>query len=98
MPLLKGEETLAREALFWHSPQKGKDWAVIPPQGAVRMGPWKLIHYYGGERAPELYNLDEDISEENNVAGANPDVVAKMQKLLQTHLDEVDAQQVEIIK
>ena len=98
VPLLKGGDALSRKALFWHSPQKGKEGQIIPPQGAVRMGKWKLVHYYGGQLDPELYNLDEDISENRNVAASHPEVVENMRKLLIKHLDEVDAQQVEIIR
>jgi arylsulfatase A len=43
---------------------------------AVRSGPWKL--FVSGE----LYNLDADLAETTNVAGDNPDVVAKLRKLI----------------
>jgi arylsulfatase A len=45
---------------------------------AVRQGPWKL-HL----AKKELYNLDSDIGEANNVASANPDIVAQIVKLAQ---------------
>ena len=43
---------------------------------AVRSGDWKL-HING-----ELYNLEQDIGERQNVAGPNPDVVAKLSNYL----------------
>ncbi len=99
VPLLKGGETLERDALYWHLPQLGRgDGAIIPPQGMVRMGPWKLIHYYGNTAAPELYNINDDISENNNLAAESPERVEQMQWMLERHLNEVAAQRVEIIK
>ena len=65
---------------------------------AVRSGPWKL-QIAGGdgpgkgkgkakqapkaEPYPRLYNLDNDIGESKNVAAANPDIVAKLQALVE---------------
>jgi len=43
---------------------------------AVRAGDWKL--FVKGE----LYNLKQDLAEKHNVAGANPDVVRKLQGML----------------
>lgn len=44
-------------------------------QVGVRKGPWKLIVKKG---IPELYNLDEDIREINNVAASHPDIVDEL--------------------
>ena len=99
VPLLKGSETLKRDALYWHLPQLGKgDGTIIPPQGMVRMGPWKLIHYYGNTAEPELYNVETDIEEKVNVASDYPERVEQMQLMLEKHLNEVDAQRVEVVK
>ena len=51
---------------------------------AVRQGPWKLAiaaqpGITGNE--PRLYNLDQEIGEQTDVAAAHPDVVAKLQAL-----------------
>ncbi len=93
-PVLSGENTLDREALYWHMPQVGRDWAVIPPQGAVRMGPWKLIHHYGDTKPDELYNLDDDIGESRNLARQHPERVAQMRAMLKRHIEDTDAQHV----
>ena len=45
---------------------------------AVRSGPWK---YRLNEKS--LYNLDKDLGEKTDVAAANPEVVARMLKLVQ---------------
>jgi len=42
---------------------------------AIRLGKWKL-HL---KKQPELYDLRADVSEENNLAQSEPDVVARLQ-------------------
>jgi arylsulfatase len=46
---------------------------------AVRCGDWKF-HRRG--RAKHLYNLREDIGEQKNVAKENPEVVARLEKMM----------------
>ncbi|NQY31974.1 MAG: DUF4976 domain-containing protein, partial [Coraliomargarita sp.] len=92
--VLKGADALKRKALFWHSPQLGEGGGIIAPQGVVRMGPWKLIAYYGDTKAPELYNLENDASEKRNVASQYPERVDRMRRLLEQHLDDTSAQRV----
>lgn len=94
-PLLENKP-LNRDAMFWHMPQLGKDWTVIPPQGAVRVGPWKLLHHYGETKPDELYNLDEDYGETNNLAKQHPKRVQAMRLMLEQHLAETKAQTVTI--
>ena len=58
---------------------------------AVRSGKWKLILYAppgnaeGGEKLmpPELYDLEADIGESKNLAPQNPDVVARLTRLME---------------
>ena len=56
---------------------------------ALRKGPWKYIQgkatRSGKEEQPgELYNLDTDVGEQNNVAEEEPTRVREMQALLQS--------------
>jgi arylsulfatase A len=58
-------------------------------QQAVRVGDWKLVHRQltGTKQKPaapttELYNLAADPAERENVAAANLDIVAKLQKIM----------------
>jgi len=49
------------------------------------MGKWKAIKkdLKKNPDAPlELYNLEEDIGEQHNVAGKYPDIAAKMEKIM----------------
>ena len=49
---------------------------------AVRDTNWKLLARNTPDQEPELYNLDADIGESNNVASLNPDVLARLQQAL----------------
>lgn len=51
---------------------------------ALRQGPWKLIagKKADGKPSGQLYNLDEDIGEQVDLAGRHPDVVAEMSATL----------------
>ena len=95
MPLIKGATELQRDTLYWHHPAVSKTFKPIPPQGAVREGAWKLIDFYGDTQPDELYNLDEDPKEENNIAAKHPEVVARLRAKLMAHLKQVDAQMVQ---
>lgn len=44
-------------------------------QVAVRMGNWKMVSKGG---VPHLYNLTEDLHEDNDIAAAHPDIVRQM--------------------
>lgn len=48
-------------------------------QMALRMGDWKLIVKKG---VPELYNLANDLHEDNNVAADHPDIVKHMCQII----------------
>ena len=50
---------------------------------AIRQGPWKLILAKGGKR--ELYNLQTDLGETSDVAAANPELVARLNALLEKY-------------
>ena len=79
VPLLKGGDTLGREALFWHYPHYANQGGF--PGGAIRMGDWKLIERYEDGRT-HLYNLKDDIGELRDQAADSPDRVAAMRKRL----------------
>jgi len=51
-----------------------------PFRAGIRQGDWKLIWRTPLPDSFELYNLASDPSEKNNVAAANPDKVAALQK------------------
>jgi arylsulfatase A-like enzyme len=75
VPTLMGKprEQAQRECLYWEY----RGWQV------VRFGNWKAIRTTP-QRPIELYDLKSDMGEENDLAAANPDLVAKAQWYLQT--------------
>jgi len=57
------------------------------PVQAVRQGNWKLIRYYfdkPDKQEIELYNLENDLKEENNIAAANPEKVEELLSVLES--------------
>ncbi|MDP0491933.1 MAG: sulfatase [Verrucomicrobiota bacterium JB023] len=84
-PLLSGEGSIPERALFWHYPHFGNQGGE--PSSIIREGDWKLIQYLEDGRL-ELYNLAEDIGEQNNLAEEHPDKVKDLvAKLLQFQID-----------
>ena len=90
-PLLLKGKSLKKRELFCHFPH------YIPatdnyPSTSVRSGDWKLIRVYGEgpnqTPAYELYNIKNDIGENINLAASNPKLVAKLDKLIEKHVDE----------
>ena len=51
---------------------------------AVRSGKWKLHVRKRDDEVCELYDLDEDIGESDNVAAQEPGIVEELMKLLET--------------
>ena len=96
VPLLKGGNGLKREAIFWHFPaylEANYGWKGIwrtTPAGAVRKGNWKLIEYFE-DGTLELYNLKDDIGEENNLAQEMPKKTKQLHKLLKNWRKSIKA-------
>ncbi len=90
VPILEGKENqFNRNApLYWHYPHYSNQGGF--PGGAIRTGSWKLVERYEcGE--VHLYNLDEDLSEEKDLAEKHPERVREMRAKLHAWYEEVDA-------
>jgi len=61
------------EYLYWEYPEYGG-------QVAVRIGKWKILwkNIKKGNKVIELYNLEEDLTEQHNVAAEHPEIVEKI--------------------
>ena len=88
VPLLNQSGSLERPALFWHFPHYRYDDEV--PHSVVRAGDWKLIKRYQGTTY-ELFNLSEDIGEQENLAEQFPERVQELNEILEFWLEHVDA-------
>lgn len=75
-PTLLGKPQTTSRALYWES------YGADGLQQAVRMGKWKSVRLAPGA-ALELYDLEADISESKNIAGAHPDVVKQIEAFLE---------------
>ncbi len=88
-PALKGN-AFERSPIFWAYPHYGNQGGG--PAAAMRDGDWKLVHWYDDGRT-ELYRLDDDISEEVDLAEEHPEVFQRLNKALHDWLDDVDAKE-----
>ena len=84
----QGTVTRPNEGLFFHFPHYQGEGG---PQSSVRVGDWKLIHFYEDGR-DELYNLQDDLGERKNLVNQASDVSSKLRKQLDSYLVQVDAQ------
>ena len=78
LPTLTGhEQSVAHEYLYWEFP-------AYKGQQAVRMGKWKAIRreIFKGNMAIELYDLESDIQEQNDVAESNPRIIERMEAIM----------------
>jgi arylsulfatase A-like enzyme len=88
LPLMKEEGHLDRESIYWHYPHYGNQGGT--PGSSVRVGDYKLIEFFEDGRL-ELYNLREDIGEEHNLVGLQPDRARYMQQLLSKWRTDIEA-------
>ena len=73
---LRGRPQASSDFLYWEFHERGF-------QQAVRMGKWKAVRLKPD--APlELYDLDADGAEAQDVASANPEVIARIEQYLKT--------------
>jgi arylsulfatase A-like enzyme len=60
-----------RRGVYYHYYEYPHGWHSVRPHYGVRTDRYKLIHFYGELDAWELFDLDKDPHELNNVYGAN---------------------------
>ena len=91
-PHLLGEAPLdTRRRLWLSSPRRTSEPDRSAPAGSglgLRVGPWKLIR--SRDRA-ELYNLERDAGERQNLAAREPDRVESLSALLDVWLERQKA-------
>ena len=97
VPLLRGEAGNPDRTLYWHFPHA---WGGLnnprvtgPGIGAtstIRRGDWKLVYWHVDGRK-ELFNLKTDISELQNLAGDESELVADLSASLGAFLRDTNA-------
>jgi arylsulfatase A-like enzyme len=68
---LRGDEQKSHDYLFWRFGNKA----------ALRKGKWKAVRV-DPKKATELYDLEKDLGEENNLAKEHPEVVKRLESLM----------------
>lgn len=84
VPLLENKK-ISDRPLYWHYPHYGNQGG--DPSSIIQSGKWKLIHYWEDDKN-ELYNLDADMSEQQDVAPANPVIAQKLYQQLNNWLKQ----------
>ena len=95
-PTLRGQ-TQQRDEIYTYFPHSPSipDW--LPPAISVVKGDWKLIRLFqngnDGEHRWKLYNLQQDIGEQNDLAAEQPERVEALDQLIERYLIETNAVQ-----
>ena len=99
IPLLKQKRhSLETRPIYWHFPAYLERYRGLPepgpfrttPASAVRISRWKLLRFYESGRE-ELYDLNIDLSEANDVSTKYPDIVKQLSNKLDAWLRETEA-------
>jgi len=88
VPALKAEG-YDRGPIYWHFPHYSNH-GFQSPGGAIRWGRYKLLEYYE-IRTVQLFDLEEDIGEQNDLAESHPEIARKLHERLHAWREEVDA-------
>lgn len=81
LPLLRGKEKIWRNELFLIYDMK---YHAVAHMRMIRTKRWKLIHHYENEKLNELYDLQKDPGELENVYGGSE--VSSVQRILKRRL------------
>jgi arylsulfatase A-like enzyme len=82
VPALLGKPQAEHKYLYWEFHEGSS-------KQAVRMGRWKAVRL-APSRAIELYNLNSDIGEENDIANRHPDIVARAKEIMNNVRTDAD--------
>ena len=93
MPTIKEQSKIKREDVYWHFPHyHGSLWK---PGSSIRSGDWKLVLHYESNKA-ELFNLNEDPGELNDLSSVFNDKKQTLLKKLNDLMNETNANKVSI--
>ncbi|MHC4573331.1 MAG: sulfatase-like hydrolase/transferase [Planctomycetota bacterium] len=99
MPVLKQTGNLERDAIYFHYPHyHGQS---IAPSGVIRQGKYKLVEWFEksadvdgfSPAAVELYDLENDLNEQHNLAEEMPKKARKLHAKLKSWRKSVGAQE-----
>ena len=91
VPLLKDPAAkLPRQTFCWHYPLAKPHFLGGRSTGSIRQGDWKLIEFFETDKC-ELYDMQLDTGEKNDLAAKLPQRVATMRRQLQAWRKTVGA-------
>ncbi len=88
LPALMGKD-YQRGPIYWHFPHYSNH-GYQSPNGAIRSGRYKLIEYYENHTV-QLFDLQQDIGEQHDLAAEKPKIANRLLKQLQEWRRDVDA-------
>jgi len=88
-PLVSGSGKLDRDALYWHFPHYSNH-GMQSPGGAIRVGDYKLLEYFENNTV-QLFNLRNDVGEQNDLSKTEPERVSKLRSMLHSWRKDVAA-------
>ncbi|MDX1544971.1 MAG: sulfatase [Christiangramia sp.] len=81
LPVLKGDESWDDRTVFWHSDKARPRNTGESNASAIRSGKWKLVDFYEDDQT-ELYNLEIDKEEQNDLSEEFPEIRNRLYKEL----------------
>lgn len=91
LPLFKDAAArLDRDAMYWHFPGYPNSPWRTSPVSVIRSGRYKLMKFYELDKI-ELYDIENDIGEQNDLAGQEPEIRDELHARLQAWLEELKA-------
>lgn len=103
VPLMKQENGWERNTLYWYMPLYDIQWGATPA-AVIRKGKFKLISFFHDYVEKEndfnyipigrieLYDLENDIGETNNLVDSLPDLASELQEQLYAWIEETGAE------
>ncbi len=89
VPAIKGKESVER-TFFWHSPVSRAPYTGDENCSAIRMGNYKYLNFYDLQKV-EMYNLETDPYETNNIVNSEPEMAEVLRKELELWKKNVNA-------
>ena len=93
VPLMMNSKKLKRDAIYWHFPHYSNH-GMQSPGGAIRCGDYKLLEYFENGTV-QLFNIKNDIGEQNDLSASNPKMVKKLKKKLHDWRVSINAEMME---
>lgn len=81
LPVLYANENWQNRTIYWHSDKARPNNTGETNSSAIRMGKFKLIHWYENDEI-ELYNMDYDPYEKTNLADTEPKLSIELLSIL----------------